>query len=149
MVKFNFQGGKNQFPRLGSPPNKFYRRMPTNQMWVLLCYKSISTVVKFNLQGGENQFPRFGCPPNKFYHEYQPIKWECYCGKNQYPTWYKSILFFSRVTTVHFRTSYACTGGNWFLRGTVIFLPRWEIVLISSRQVQSLLKCHPALIFTM
>jgi len=25
VVKFNFQGGKNQFPRLGSPPNKFYR----------------------------------------------------------------------------------------------------------------------------
>jgi len=26
--------------------------------------------------------------------EYQPIKWECYCGKNQYPIWYKSIIFF-------------------------------------------------------
>jgi len=25
VVKINFQGGKNQFPSFGCPPNKFYR----------------------------------------------------------------------------------------------------------------------------
>jgi len=113
VVKFNFQGGKNQFPRLGCPKTNFTAN--TNQS------NESVTVVKINIQSGTNQ------------------------------------LFFSPATTVHFRASYACTGGNWFLLRwlklifTTVqqFLPRWEIVLISSWQVQSLLKYHPALIFTM
>ena len=91
-------------------------------------------MLKINFHRGKIQFPRwqksisrFGCPPNKLYRECQPIKWECYCVKNQFPPWPNSISkvvkinFLPHETPGHFRAGYACTGGNWFLL-------RWKLI---------------------
>jgi len=89
VVKFNFQGGKNQFPRFDCPPNKFTANANQSNDSV-----TVSTTVKFNFQVVKINFPgpaarqtRFTANANQSNESVTAVKINFNHGKIQFPRW--------------------------------------------------------------